>query len=294
MTPLMILAIYGHTRIAENFIKKGADVNLKNNDNCTALMFAAQQGYIETVALLIRYKANINEENIFGFTPLTYAILQGHVGIITYLIDHGADVNLPSGSLNITPLMYAAHQGLIQIATLLIKHGANINAQSSHKITSLMYAIFKDHAETTEYLITARADVNMKDFYGQTALTFCMTGGKKDFNHIIKLLISKGADFDISNSIHADALFQAFKRFIREIQELPYKLNILTVLLDFIRPDETNNFVVKTFTSGKRSFLFQQKRDDKINEDILIEDLSALKTAFISSSPLQDAVKIKV
>ncbi|MCY4178474.1 MAG: ankyrin repeat domain-containing protein [Endozoicomonadaceae bacterium] len=327
MTPLMWLAKYGHTHIAENFIKKGADVNAKNSDGSTALMFAVVQGHAETVRLLLEHKANINEENTKSstplilavkksflqivtlfversdevnedsdtiYTPLMYAICTGCIKTVICLMNHGADVNAQGGDCHKTSLMYAAEMGLTQIVTLLVEHGADVNAQSTHEYTSLMYAIFKDHAEIAKYLITVGADVNIEDFRGRTALTRCMVHGEKDFIHIIKLLISKGAGFNISNPVHAKALYRAFKRFCTKLQEPHCRFDILALLLDFVKPNELNNFVVKTFTSGKRSFLFQQKIDGKIDESIIIEDLSALEATFISGSPLQDAVKYTI
>ncbi len=290
-TPLTWLARYGHTRLAENFIKKGADVNAKNGDGSTALMFAALQGHIETVTLLLDHKANINEENIDGCTPLAYAISQEHVETVIYLINSGADINFRSRAFYEAPLILAAEQGSLQIVTLLVERGANVNTQNVSECTPLIYAISHDRAETAKYLIAEGADVNRQNSSGHTALTCCLLWVEKDFIDIIKLLISKGADFDISNPVHARSLCKAFKRFCQEPQKSLCQFDILKVLLDFIKPNETNNFVVKTFSSRKRSFLFQQKIDDKINEDILIEDLSALKVESISGSPLQDAAK---
>ena len=358
MTPLMWLAKYGHTHIAENFIKKGADVNAKNSDGSTALMFAADQGHTETVTLLLDHKANINEENIEGCTPLTNAISKEYIETAIYLINSGADIHFQSRVFNVTPLMLAAAKGLLQIVDFLVQRGANVNACNNENCTpliyavsaryiktaiylmnhgadvnvqggtcrqtsviiaalwertdiiahliersadinkqditgctALMWAIYYDYTETTKYLIAVGTDVNIEDFECRTALTCFMVHGKKDFIHIINLLISKGADFDISNPVHARSLCKAFKRFCQEPQKSLCQFDILKVLLDFIKPNETNNFVVKTFSSRKRSFLFQQKIDDKINEDILIEDLSALKVESISGSPLQDAAK---
>ncbi len=327
MTPFMWLAHYGHTHLIENFINKGADVNAKSSDGSTALMFAATREHAETVTLLLNREANINEENTGGstplnlainegllkivtllvsrganvnaynnahYTPLMYAIYAGYLDIVICLMNYGAHINVSGGPYHKTPLMYAADMGRTQIATLLVESDADVNAQSTHKSTPLMCAIFNDRTETAKYLITVGADVNIQNSSDHTALTYCLHWVGKDFIHIIKLLISKGAGFDISNPVHAKALYRAFKRFCTKLQEPHCRFDILALLLDFVEPNELNNFVVKTFTSGKRSFLFQQKIDGKIDESIIIEDLSALEATFISGSPLQDAVKYTI
>ncbi len=147
-----------------------------------------------------------------------------------------------------TGLIIAGSKGQVEIITNLLERDAAINKQNHKGRTALMQAAFYDNAEAMVCLIEAGADVNIHDSEGNTALTLFMRKGKKDFIHVIRLLISKGANFDISNPFHAETLCVAFKRFSYDPQSQPYKFDILAVLLDFVKLDKINRFFVKTIT----------------------------------------------
>ncbi|MCY4178645.1 MAG: ankyrin repeat domain-containing protein, partial [Endozoicomonadaceae bacterium] len=260
------------------------------------LMRAANRGLKEVVMLLINRGAVINPQDGGRYTPLMYAIVERHVEIAIYLLKHGADVNVQEDLLGETPLTLAGSTGQVKIITNLLERGAaiTINKRGVKGRTALMQAAFHDNAEAMVCLIEAGADVNIQDIEGNTALTLFMMKGEKDFIHIIRLLIREGANFDISNPIHAKALHTAFEKFSCDPQSPPYRFDILAELLDFVQSDEINRFFVKTITAGrkeKKSFVFQYKKNNQTKEDVLIEDLSALKAALISGAPLEDAVK---
>ena len=63
----------GEYKKVEELIKRGANVNEKDNDGWTALMHAASRGHKEIVELLIKNGANVNEKGYNGRTALDYA-----------------------------------------------------------------------------------------------------------------------------------------------------------------------------------------------------------------------------
>ena len=69
-TPLHNAAYYGHLKIAELLIKKGAKVNAKDSDGWTPLHKAAYKGHLEVAKLLIEKGADVNAKNKWGWTPL--------------------------------------------------------------------------------------------------------------------------------------------------------------------------------------------------------------------------------
>ncbi len=294
-TPLISAILQKHVETAIYLINHGADIHLRETcGNLTPLMRAANQGLKEVVILLVNRGAVINQQCAVGYTPLMYAISENHVEIAIYLLEHGADVNVEKTFFDKTPLIIAGSEGQVKIITNLLERGAAINKQNCKGRTALMQAAFYDKAEAMICLIEAGADVNIQDSEGNTALTLFMIKGTKDFIYIIRLLIREGANFDISNPIHAKALHTAFEKFSYDPESPPYKFDILAELLDFVQSDEINRFFVKTITAGrkeKKSFVFQYKKNNQTKEDVLIEDLSALKAELISGTPLEDAVK---
>src|SRR5687768_9858809 len=87
----------------ERFIKKGVDVNKKDNEGRTPLMWAAFMDQKEIAHLLVKNKALINDKNKFGETALALAAMKGHADVAAILMENNADVN-PVNVDNVTPL----------------------------------------------------------------------------------------------------------------------------------------------------------------------------------------------
>ena len=95
MTPLIMLAMSGDTpkaiEMAEILLKHGADPNIKNDADETALEIAACNGFLDFVKLLVKYGANVNVKNEFsGNSPLSCAQANNHNKVAAFLKAHGA------------------------------------------------------------------------------------------------------------------------------------------------------------------------------------------------------------
>jgi ankyrin repeat protein len=110
--------------MAKLLIKKGADVNAKNDEGMTPLHIAA---YGAMVKILVKNGADVNSQSKDGSTPLhtqaTEGADTGSVEVLEALLDAGADPNVKDKAGK-TPLDYARQREEDEKVALLNAHGA--------------------------------------------------------------------------------------------------------------------------------------------------------------------------
>jgi ankyrin repeat protein len=105
----------GSDRILLHFLKKGADVDARDDEGKTALMEAAWRNHPELCVILVEKGADVNASDNNGNTPLMYAARDGNTKACLLLIEHGADMNATDKTFQRTPLRWA--EDLCQIKT---------------------------------------------------------------------------------------------------------------------------------------------------------------------------------
>ncbi len=95
---------------------------------------------------------------------------------------------------------------------LLLKLGANVNTEiGPERNTPLDMAVFDNHKEMSELLITHGSNINHKDKSGNTALTIAVMFNRTE---LAKLLINQGANYD------ENLLFRAARNGNKEVVEI--------------------------------------------------------------------------
>lgn len=192
VTPLLLAAINADPIMVETLLKAGADPNASLSQGQTILMTAARTGSDEAVRLLLARGADLNaREQVLGETALIWAAAENHPAVIKALVDRGADINgrskamtyplreygdgksgrltvLPPGSW--TPLMYAARQNAIDAVRALADARADLNLTDPDGTTALVVAIINAHYDLAAVLLEKGADPNVGDVTGMTAL----------------------------------------------------------------------------------------------------------------------------
>lgn len=102
-------------------LRRGADVEARDDRGWTALMFAAIRGHEEVVSLLLAANADPNARTAIGATPLMGAAVSGHLAITRRLLEAGADGELRNSS-GATAAVKAEEYGHPEIAALLRRH----------------------------------------------------------------------------------------------------------------------------------------------------------------------------
>lgn len=231
-TALMYASKYSNhsgSKMFDNLINKGADVNARNKFDETALMLAVKRSNstsnISTINKLINNCENINDKDIHGNTALMLAISKNTIDIntINILIEKGkVDVNAKDTFGN-TALMIASKFlnsiDIEKVIDYLLNNGANIDEKNIYGETALMMLVKKKQdyhvLKKIDYLINKGADVNEKDNYGHSVLMNAVLSKENNFYSIKKLLDNKenylminDTDYEKNTALTLIALYQ--------------------------------------------------------------------------------------
>ena len=179
ITPLSLAATNGSAPMIELLLKAGADPNTALPEGETVLMTAARTGDPAAIKLLLSHDAKVNaRENTLGETALMWAAAENHPEAIKALLEGGADINARSTILSLAPFKWVT-SGMV--STTLPRGGW----------TPLMYAARQNSSEAVRVLADAKADLNLTDPDGTTALVFAIINAHFD---LAAMLLDKGAD----------------------------------------------------------------------------------------------------
>jgi ankyrin repeat protein len=172
------------------------DVNVRSEDGSTALLWVAHWNDLQTAELLIRAGADANLANDFRMTPLSRACTNGNAQLVDVLLKAGANPNTPIGTGE-TPLMTCARAGRPEAVRMLLVHGADVNAKEPNQNqTALMWAAAEQHPKVVQVLIEANADLKAHTKLGFTALHFAARAGDMEST---QTLLGAGVDVNIKS-----------------------------------------------------------------------------------------------
>ncbi len=210
-----------------------------------ALRELPRQAALGDLERVRRYLA-VDEVGVDDFDPLKRTALMaaaeaGRLAMVRELIAAGADVNLcneATGSPRSTPLTCAAigaSEDRDQILQLLIEAGADLNQIGADGRTALMHAAERDvgffgrigdFALSTRTLISAGADLEIRDPYGLTAwmrarslaASIDLDEAEQQYKDIAQLLEDAGASTD--GRLNLDLMWAAEIGHAQRVQEL--------------------------------------------------------------------------
>jgi len=169
----LMFAIYnGQTSKFIQLIQQGVDINYvthgkNSNWRLTALEVAIRKDNEDAVRTLLQTNKIVQPEKY-----LMTASGQNSALIIDLLIEFGANPNdtLVNGY---SVLMMAASFGSNEVLECLLKHGSNVGqTRKGDGITALMLAALNGQTQKVKLLLDYKADKNIKDKSGETALSY--------------------------------------------------------------------------------------------------------------------------
>ncbi len=212
-------------------LEKGANPNVKDNDQWTPLHVAALKRHNGLVRLLLdrvdgartilswmalqlqdpKKQALLEEatenkaEASTVLTGLRAAIQEKQLGRSKVLLDKGADVNAKEIGGGWTALIIAATNGYKQHAQLLLENGADVNLSGHDQRTALHCASGSGYEAVVQLLVENGADVNASA-HGWTA---GLLAAKERHMSIVQFLIEKKADVNAGDCHGRTALHWA-------------------------------------------------------------------------------------
>ncbi|MFM7469299.1 MAG: ankyrin repeat domain-containing protein [Vampirovibrionales bacterium] len=130
-TRLHIAAIEGNTRLVEDLLLQGANVDSTNSFEKTPLHEASVSGHTKVVKILLAHGAKVNKTDHNGVTPLFKASIWGEPEVAKVLLAHGANIH-QTDNAGSTPLHGASGFGCAKVVKVLLAHGAKVN-QTDHE-----------------------------------------------------------------------------------------------------------------------------------------------------------------
>ena len=201
-TPLFLAVQQGNLEVVKLLLAaRGINVNLPRlNNGTTPLILTAQKGFEEISRLLLAVPGiNIDAHKTDGTTALLCAVENNLPGLVEQLVRRGADVNQLFDN-NASPLILALDNGSVEVAKRLLGAPAiRVNQATILGITPLIMASRIDHKEIIKLLLSKGADPNITDNAGISALHFACTYGNAA---IVEMLLDAGAGMDLEMTIN--------------------------------------------------------------------------------------------
>ena len=225
---LNIAAQMGDSTKVKNLLKKGVDINERDNFGRTALIYAALNGHDRIINMLLESHADIHAKDHFDQTAFIAAVNRGHVNSAEILLKNGANSSAPNGE-GVPPILIALGREDFEMADLLLKHGIEINSIDERGRTVLQRIIESNDTELVQTVLRRGVDeryilhlaagvgdttllktllknkinINQRDALRRTPLLFALL---YDRTQCAKLLLDQDADFSLSeiNIIYDD------------------------------------------------------------------------------------------
>ena len=233
-----------------------------------ALQKASKLGDNEAVQFLLDLIDNINYQNVEGSTSIMLASKGRHEQVIQTLVSAGANVNIQDNN-GYTALMLACDTNSYTIVNYLLQAGANPGIQRNDGDTAIIIACHNNHSDIVKLLLQFNADPLITTRNDDTALTVAT---RQNSIEIVEMLLEHLTESQKTSAV-TSALTTACQYGHSQII-----ISLLVKLLDIIRPDEFQLFVL--CAEGDHDTIKSHICDTNVNINCtLVNDITPLMIA---------------
>jgi ankyrin repeat protein len=256
-TPLLLAVENNHHKLAENLLRRGANIYEFDVYGRSSIHLAADQGNLGMLSTLVEHGATVDARDADQKTPLHHAVEAQSISLVKFLISNGANPSAADRTEHVTalhlaakldnpeimkillgecvkvnaamtngstPLFVAAYYGKAENVDLLLKKKANIALAKNnpHRLSLLYVAAMNGHLNVVNILLKQGVDINETCLYGRTALYAAV---KRGHLAVAKRLLEQGANPNIANASGRSPLHIAAKRPDAEMTRLLLSCN---------------------------------------------------------------------
>ncbi len=190
-TALLRSLYNGYTEIAQRLVFSGADINAVNNYHHSPLYVALEKQNVPLIDLFLTsgVKEGLNAQYLFRASAM-----KNETGVLA-MLKGGISPNVSNEKGN-TPLIISSSLGDALSVQDLLAYRADVNMANKDGNTALIYAARYNHPEIIKLLLRPQTlqtplDVNAQNKAGETALYW---GASKGYVEVVKRLLAAGAD----------------------------------------------------------------------------------------------------
>ncbi|XP_040600814.1 POTE ankyrin domain family member A-like isoform X2 [Mesocricetus auratus] len=183
-TALHFACVYGHPEVVTFLVESSCEISPKDIKNATPLIKAAQCRQTECLGILLKHGADPNITDCHDNTALHYAVYNGDIETAAKLLEYKANMEAINEN-KITPLLLALKQNKEKMAEFLINNGANAKTCDFLGRSTLMYAVRCGSELIIKLLLQRDIDTFKQDAFGWTAKRYAVESKSK----VRKLLI---------------------------------------------------------------------------------------------------------
>ena len=214
-TALMIACVKKNEGAIKVLLNAGADPNIADDPYGDTSLHNAVKGVCskDVLQAIIDHGTDVNATNKQNRTALMEACVKKNEGAINVLLNAHANPNIVGEADGDTCLHYAIKGPGVcsnEVLQALINHGVDLNATNKQNCTALMIACVKKNEGAINVLLNAHAEPNIVDeAYGDTCLHKASRGPGVCSNEVLQALINHGVDLNATNKDNRTALMVA-------------------------------------------------------------------------------------
>lgn len=151
-----------------SLLLKGVSPNTTDPRGEPMLNLAIKERSNDVIALLIANKAtDVDLSNKYGETPLMIASIDGNLPVVKMLVEQR---KARIDHIGWTPLHYASAKGHLDVAQYLLANGAIVDSLSLGDTTPLMMAVQSGNEPLIKLLLDKGADLQIRNSVGLSAI----------------------------------------------------------------------------------------------------------------------------